>query len=393
MPVYRLRGVVQHYAWGGTEFLPNLLQQSNREKQPWAEYWLGVHPKGPTQVLTGDGEVSLNSFLSGTPGLLSANDDISFDGLPFLLKILDVKQMLSIQLHPTIDKAKAGFAREEELGIPVLAPNRNYRDQNHKPEMMVALTDFWLLHGFRSKQEIRESLQNVPGWEDLLPTLEEEGVRGLYQKVMEADQAAVNEWMAPLYQHLSGLQATLSQDQTDYWAWQAFQQYSRDGKHDRGIFSIYWFNLVNLEPGQGIFQGAGIPHAYLRGVNVELMANSDNVLRGGLTPKHIDVPELLDNIIVDAVVPNIQEGVEVEKNCMDYPVPVPDFKLLKVILNARESNELSAKNASICLIMSGLLQVDGKTYVAGESFLLTAGQSVHLNNPSKEELVLFSASF
>lgn len=393
VPVFRLRGVVQHYAWGGTDYLPSLLNTPNEEQQPWAEYWLGVHPKGPTQVHLEGYEKPLADFLATLPGLLSQTRSPHFRELPFLFKVLDVRQMLSIQLHPTKEKAEIGFAKEEQLGIPALAPNRNYKDQNHKPEMMVALTDFWLLHGFRSASAIRASLINTPGWQDLLPTLEEFGVKGLYQKVMEADQQMVTGWMTPLYEDLRARKASLQEQNPDYWAWEAFQQYSVDGQHDRGIFSIYWFNLIQLSPGEGIFQGAGIPHAYLRGVNVELMANSDNVLRGGLTPKHIDVPELLDNIVTDTVVPQIQQGILVDQGVVDYPVPVPDFKLKKVELKTGASVKVACENATIGLIISGILKVEDTIFQAGESFLSGAGDSLELVNQASTDLSLFLASF
>lgn len=393
MPVYRLRGVVQHYAWGGTDYLPALLRRSNSEPQPWAEYWLGVHPKGEAQVVLPEGSQPLSALLKQQADLLANSAESSFSELPFLLKVLDVEQMLSIQLHPTREKAQKGFAQEEEAGIPRLAPNRNYKDRNHKPELMVALTDFWLLHGFRSEADICSTLEQVPGWIDLQDVLDEKGVRGLYQTVMEANQDRINSWLNQLYNSLQESASSLSKDKPEYWAWKAFQQYTKEGQHDRGIFSIYWFNLVQLKPGQGIFQGAGIPHAYLGGVNVELMANSDNVLRGGLTPKHIDVPELLDNIITDAVVPQIMEAEQRSDGAVVYPVPVPDFKLQRIQLGVGEKTELFSENAAIVLVMEGALEVDGEKFQAGDSFLLGAGNVAVCKHQGTSGLTLFVASF
>ncbi|MEL6973310.1 MAG: mannose-6-phosphate isomerase, class I, partial [Bacteroidota bacterium] len=200
MAVYRLKGCVQHYAWGGTQFLPNLLGVDNLKAEPWAEYWLGIHPKGAAKVQWLGGETSLPDFLDHNPEVLHGAAASSFEKLPFLLKILDVRTMLSIQLHPTRERAQVGFLREETLGIPRLAPNRSYKDQNHKPEVMVALTDFWLLHGFRSAAEIEKTLEEIPAWSSLRDTLKRGGVTALYKTVMEAPQERVDEWLGPLYE-------------------------------------------------------------------------------------------------------------------------------------------------------------------------------------------------
>ena len=393
MAVYRLRGKVQNYAWGGTEFLPTLLQTENPQQEPWAEYWLGIHPKGPAIIETENGPQPLDEWLGADHRRLAQGATGGFEALPFLFKILDVREMLSIQLHPTREVAREGFAKEEALGIPRLAPDRNYKDENHKPEVMVALTDFWLLHGFRSEEAIETTLRQVPGWQQLQSVLEQDGVKGLYRRVMEAEQSTINSWLQPLYDDLANRKDSLSTDSPDYWAWQAFEQYSADGNFDRGIFSIYWFNLVFIPKGLGIFQGAGIPHAYLRGVNVELMANSDNVLRGGLTPKHIDVPELLRNIRTEEVVPQLLEGNEIQPGMKDYPVPVPDFKLQQIQLSAQEQTEVKTENAAIYMVLEGKLEVAGQMFKKGAAFLLPAGGKEVFRNGSGTNLVIYGATF
>ena len=157
--IYVLKGVVKHYDWGGNSFIPALLQVPNTPGKPFAEYWLGIHPLGTALVDTGGSTGTELSVL--TPNL------------PFLLKILDVKEMLSIQVHPDKQTAAEQFAAEEAAGIPADAGNRNYKDPNHKPELSVALGDFWLLHGFKSREGIIDSLQQVSGLEELLPVFQE----------------------------------------------------------------------------------------------------------------------------------------------------------------------------------------------------------------------------
>lgn len=389
--IYKLHGVVQHYQWGGTDFLPNLLRKTNENGEPWAEYWLGIHPKGTAQVETDNGLQNLADMLKKHPALLGEEVYRVFGELPFLFKILDVKEMLSIQLHPTRKVAEERFAKEEAAGIPLLADHRNYKDKNHKPEVMVALTDFWLLHGFQTKGAIGESLTKIPTWADLLPVFATKGVPGLYEKVMTATDEEIFSLLDPLYQQLKERQELLTPDHPDYWAWQAFLQYSSEGHHDRGIFSIYWFNLVYLAEGEGIFQAAGIPHAYLRGVNVELMANSDNVLRGGLTPKHIDVPELLDNINFSVVEPQILRGEISANHGRNYPVPVPDFTLKQYHL-AQGENVVNRENgARILLILSGEASIDGQIYRRGEAAFVPANQALNCSNFDEHDLHFFVA--
>ena len=319
---------------------------------------MGAHHKGPGQL--GDTGKTLAELVKRQPvDLLGAEVAKQFDNrLPFLLKVLDVKDMLSIQVHPSKKAAEKGYAEEEQKGIDRGAPNRNYRDDNHKPELGVALTDFYLLHGFKSEKEIKGAITQVPGWSGLLPAFQKGGVKELYRTVMEADQAQLDSWLTPLVESL-GPESDYDRSQPEFWAARAVTQYSKDGHHDRGLFSIYWFNIVHLTPGQGVFQDAGIPHAYLEGVCIELMANSDNVLRGGLTPKHIDVPELLDKTQFHAKsvekllpVPSQQQG------WLHYPTPAPDFQLYLTQIHEGEQVEVdtTAGGPAILLLLTGEAQ-------------------------------------
>ncbi|MEM9261820.1 MAG: mannose-6-phosphate isomerase, class I, partial [Bacteroidota bacterium] len=184
---------------------------------------------------------------------------------------------------------------------------------------------------------------------------------------------------------------SLTKNDPAYWAWRAFEQYSVAGQHDRGIFSIYWFNLVNLRPGQGIFQGAGIPHAYLEGVNVELMANSDNVLRGGLTPKHIDVPELLANIKLDEVVPELLEGQVLADGRINYPVPVSDFAIDRIDLLATQSIDIEQSGPTIYLVLDGQVTLDGQLWKRGSAFFSPDGAHLVLENRDHRMATLYRA--
>jgi mannose-6-phosphate isomerase class I len=220
--------------------------------------------------------------------------------------------MLSIQVHPTKEQAAAGFARENAAGIDLGAAERNYKDDNHKPEVAVALTDFWMLHGFRPLDQIAEALRKVPELCSSMPDFSARLVRAgdvtqarrdllrdLYRAVMTMPQEHVDLLLNALVERLAS-GAWSDKDGPDYWVARAAETFPPVGRHrDRGIFSIYLLNLVHLRPGQGTFQPAGTLHAYPEGVTVELMASSDNVLRGGLTRKHVDVSELMGILSFD----------------------------------------------------------------------------------------------
>ena len=385
---YPFDGVIQHYAWGGYSYLPELLHKSNPQQKPWAELWMGAHAKGPGQVH--GSEHTLDELIARKPAtLLGGKVAERFgDRLPFLLKILDVREMLSIQVHPTKEAAEEGYAREERDGPARDAPDRNYRDDNHKPELGVALTDFYLLHGFRSAEAIRGTLTGIPGWSDLLETFDSEGTKALYARVMETGQDEIDRLLQPLVKQLA--QGSYTRDEPAFWAQRAIEQYTKDGHHDRGMFSIYWFNLVHLKPGEGIFQDAGIPHAYLEGCCIELMANSDNVLRGGLTPKHIDVPELLDNTRFSPVAPHVLQLEPAGGHWQTYPTPAPDFRLLRSTITRGSSIDVDTQSgAAILLLLEGALSGGGVALddQARTSFV-AAGSSLTLEAAADSTLFL-----
>jgi mannose-6-phosphate isomerase len=347
--IYRLKGVVKHYDWGGSYFIPSLLQTENKESRPFAEYWMGVHPLGMAKVETDAGEwKDLSEYTSR---------------LPYLFKLLDVKEMLSIQVHPSKMAAETGFARENAAGIPLDSPLRNYKDDNHKPELMVALSEFWLLHGFKPVEELAYTLLNVVELRELLPIFNESGYKGLYRHIMEMPQAEVNRILQPLVENLSSLVNDVDPDKNDedFWAAKAAGSFSATGNIDRGLFSIYLFNLVQLKKGEGIFQADGVPHAYLEGQNVEIMANSDNVLRGGLTSKHIDVKELIKHVQFEPTIPMILSAEPLNDAEKIYRADTPDFRLTVFDLKAGGTVSFSPFATEILLLTEGNITLNNGT--------------------------------
>lgn len=377
--MYLIEGVVQPYNWGGKTFISGLLGQSNPEGRPYAEYWLGAHPAGPSKVMLGEkAHTSLPALIqSDRERYLGTAVNTQFGRFPYLLKILDVKDMLSIQVHPTKRDAEEGFRKENEAAVPLDAPNRNYKDDNHKPEMMVALSEFWLLHGFSS--QIEKSLGQHAFFAPFISVFKDRGIEGLYQTLMELPQQEVDALLQPHAERILPLYASgrLEKTDPDFWAARAVNNLCSDGHLDRGIFSIYLFNIVRLQPGEGIFQGAGLPHAYLEGQNIELMSNSDNVLRAGLTPKYIDIPELLRNTEFVVTIPKIIAG-NLNNTVQQYPAEVPDFGL--TALHIPKGEKLTFDISSPHLFLS----LQGKGQWRSHTVLNTTGLSCLLAVPGEE---------
>jgi mannose-6-phosphate isomerase len=371
---FHLKGKVQNYAWGGYTFIPNLLGFNNSDHAPCAEYWMGAHPSASAIISDDMSAVSLNEFITdNTTATLTNRVFEQFGELPYLLKILDVKDMLSIQVHPTKTEAKKGFDAEELAGIPVAAPHRNYKDSNHKPEVMVALSEFWLLHGFKEKDALMQTLIEVQEFNVLQPLFKTEGYKGLYQMVMEMEQQYVDSMMTPLVKRELRRKANnqLTKKDAGWWVAKLFEGKEENISNiDKGIFSIYFFNIVEVAVGEAVFQRAGVPHAYLEGQNVELMANSDNVLRGGLTPKHIDVPELLKHTLFEGIVPNIMKGNDIGNNAVNYPCPVADFGIHKIALNGN-SHQATAASLEIIIAVEG-----GAVINSSRNIVLKQGEAV-----------------
>jgi len=389
--IYKLKGVIRNYDWGGADFLSNLLSHPNPFKQPMAEYWLGAHESSPSLLETSQGDVELNKFISNDiERILGKTVVKKFARLPYLLKLLDVKDMLSIQVHPSKHTAEVEFERENAEGIPLNAVNRDYKDNNHKPELVVSLNNFWLIHGFKPVGKLRATLQFIPELKPLLDIFNETGYDQLYKTVMEMPQQSVNRLLQPLLDRIIPLyqQNKLAKDQEDFWAARAALSFNHQ-PNDRGIFSIYFFNLIHLKKSEGIFQDAGVPHAYLEGQNVEIMANSDNVLRGGLTTKHINVKELMRNIKFEETMPQILHPQKIDHEEV-YRTAAPDFKLSHFELKKGDNSILDSVTAEILLAIDGNLLItsggDKLELNKGEAAFITSGNQITLNALSETDL-------
>ena len=348
----KLEPRIQHYAWGDPAFIPDLLGRP-RDGRPWAEAWYGAHPSAPSTVHTAAGPKSLDAYLSmEATRLLGSEVAGNFGTLPYLVKLLAAARPLSIQVHPDAAQARAGFDREQAAGIPLDAPHRNYRDRQHKPELIVALTPFHALCGFRALDDIASRLADLPELSDLLPGefKDHESLDVLLAAWFALPDAKVRLALDRLLARLTQQQPEISTP--EFWLLQAQAALGPQAPADRGLLFLFLLELRELRPGQALFLDAGIPHAYLRGAGIEVMAASDNVLRAGLTPKHVDVPELMEQIRFAARRPPVLRPEPVSAVEAVFATPAEEFRLSEV-RPGPEPTILTARAAEILLGLEG----------------------------------------
>lgn len=356
--MFRLDCTVQDYAWGDLESIPRLLG-IEPDGTPAAELWMGAHPKAPSRVVHADAR-TLDQYIAVSPeSALGASTVERFGQLPFLFKVLAAAQPLSIQTHPSLQQAHAGYTRENEAGLDIGAPNRTYRDANHKPELICALTPFAARVGFRTVSEARavvgELCEQVGKSNGALrefaarlaePGTDRDVLHGTLDYLLRLADPAVAKLTGEL---LDAASHVTQGEWANELAWVARMDRAFPG--DIGIAVGILLNHVDLSPGEALFLPAGNLHAYLRGTGVELMANSDNVVRGGLTGKHIDIDELLDVVDATPLTPDVQRPTS---GAHTYTSPVPEFALTRITGDADPAETvLDAPGPKILLAVSG----------------------------------------
>jgi len=407
--LFKLENLIQHYPWGSAALIPELLGIQNKPGTPYAEMWMGSHPRGPSKlVISEENEkrMDLKSAVEESPSdFLGPEADRFSEGLPFLFKVLAAAQPLSIQAHPSRRQAQEGFDREEAAGIPIDASERNYRDKNHKPEIICALTPFTALCGFRSAAEI-------DAWYSYIgSSLEDNLFKSIYEeKIAPADAPGTideAEWLKVFFENIMNL---AEKDQTELiellytWATSASRQQASTQQSTKeeastqqkaaklvvtfyeqhgvnvGVHAPLYLNVVKLSPGDALYQPAGVLHAYVAGMGVELMANSDNVLRGGLTQKHVDVPELLRVISFEPRPADILRGEKNESHLRRYPVPIDEFELLQIEAEETTSQRRQERTSlEIGICTKGDFEIFSESgnsslhIVRGESFIAPYG--------------------
>lgn len=387
MGIYPLKNSILPYAWGSTTAIASLMGQPVPSEAPQAELWMGAHPKAPSQIMTDGRWTFLNEAIENDPAnMLGSAVANRFDNrLPYLFKVLAVEKPLSIQAHPNKVMAQKGFAKEERQNIPRDASHRNYRDKNHKPECICALTPFWALNGFKPAEKVVSLLLEA------CPTT----LKNIDYSLKETDEIYLKRLMEQLLT-LSGdqkkamidealTQTTLAKTESDevadsswYWVDQLAQNYPGD----IGVLAPLILNLVRLNPGEAMYLPSGRIHAYLKGTGLELMANSDNVLRGGLTTKHIDVDELLKVAIFEPLSIQPVQASRIDSSIERYHTPAVEFRLSKMTLKegSRHSCRING-GAQIYFCISGIATVSENA--TNQMIEIRKGQSVFVSGEAE----------
>ncbi|MBX9424892.1 MULTISPECIES: mannose-6-phosphate isomerase, class I [Streptomyces] len=369
----RLVNTVRPYAWGSTTAIPELLGIAP-SGEPQAEMWMGAHPGAPSRTERG----SLNELIDADPVRELGQRSVDKFGprLPFLLKVLAAGAPLSLQVHPDLAQARAGHAAEEAAGVPVDAPHRTYKDANHKPELICALTPFDGLCGFRAPAEAADliaalGVDSLKPYVDLLHAHPEEAaLREVLTALLTADPDEMAHTVA---------EATAAADRLG-GAHAPYASLAHHYPSDPGVIAAMLLNRVRLQPGEALYLGAGVPHAYLDGLGVEIMANSDNVLRCGLTPKHIDVPELLRVVRFEPVDPTVLRPEASPAGEEVYDTPIDEFRLSRFVrAEGAAPTDLTSPTPQILLAVAGRPTAGEVALAPGESVFVPAGERAELS--------------
>ena len=367
---------VRPYAWGSRTAIAELIGEPTPSPHPQAELWIGAHPADSSLLIGEDGKRSLAQEISSDPvATLGKPAHEQFDSrLPFLMKVLAAAEPLSLQAHPSSEQAARGFALEEELGIPLSSAQRNYRDSWHKPELICALTEFHALCGFRDPAvtvRLLAALQ-IPQLDHYLGLLsgqpDEQGLRALFSSIITIPPSTLGPLLSAV------LTACVDQVKAGGEFTPEYRTALELGERypgDPGVLASLLLNRLTLHPGEALYLPGGNLHAYLAGVGIEIMANSDNVLRGGLTPKHVDVPELMKVLdFHSGPVPVLlgDPGLDGERV---YTTPAPEFRLSRLDPVA-EPREITHDGPQVLLTVEGEITL---TDASGRSLTVPRGRS------------------
>ncbi|MFC9952140.1 mannose-6-phosphate isomerase, class I [Streptomyces prasinus] len=369
----RLDNTIRPYAWGSTTAIARLLGVEPTG-EPQAEMWMGAHPGAPSRT----GRGSLAEVVAAGPERELGVATVAKFGprLPFLLKLLAAGAPLSLQVHPDLDQAKAGYADEERRGVPADAAHRTYKDANHKPELVCALTEFDGLCGFREPLRAAELLDalgvdSLKPYVDLLHARPEEAA---LREVLTAILTADRDEMARTVTEAAAACDRLGGDHAPYAA------IAHHYPGDPGVIAAMLLNHVRLQPGEALYLGAGVPHAYLNGLGVEIMANSDNVLRCGLTPKHVDVPELLRIVRFEPRDPGVLRPEAAPDGEELYDTPTDEFRLSRYVLPAGgTTHDLTLDTPQILLCTAGSVHAGEHELTPGTSVFVPAGEKAEVS--------------
>jgi mannose-6-phosphate isomerase len=396
-----LKNEIKEYHWGSRIFIPQLTGMRSPCQRPQAEMWLGAHPGASSMATVDNKQIRLREIIKNDPvGALGKSVSDKFSGdLPFLFKVLSAARPLSLQAHPNKAQARLGFAREDSKDIPIESPHRTYKDQNHKPEMICALTHLWAFKGFRRNKDIIDLMDMVGAssvgvqTELLRRQDENEGLKGFFTSLLTMEKGKQEMVIEKIMGIVNGLEAS---EPAFEWIIKLYREFPGD----IGVLSPLFLNVVCLEPMEAIYITSGELHGYLEGSGLELMANSDNVIRGGLTPKHVDVKELLDILDFAPHEPEIIRPEQAGNNEAIYRTGNHEFVLSVITLHGggREGSIYrgpAARGPEIIICTEGKANItdinkrDSLDISKGLSFFIPASVEAYI---IKGEATIFKAA-
>jgi len=369
--MWQLTGAVRHYAWGSRTVIPDLLGEPTPADRPYAELWMGAHPGDPSTLSDGR---PLDKAIATEPEALLGTSVVERFGprLPFLLKVLAADTPLSLQAHPTAEQARAGYTAEEAAGIPHEDPTRTFKDPFHKPELLLALTTFEALCGFRPIEGALHCLAKleVPELKPTIAALARSGLRAVIPQLLALEPARREELVSAVATTASRFVAAGDPEFINTYRWAARLAATYPG--DVGVVISLLCNHLKLQPGEAVYLPAGNLHAYLSGAGIEVMASSDNVLRGGLTGKHVDLAALMEVLdFSDGQVPVLHPVLG--PGGLRYRVPVADFDLTRCQLGD-DPGSLTTRGPQVLLCTEGRAVLGS----ADIELVLEKGQSAFL---------------
>ncbi|MDP8203207.1 MAG: mannose-6-phosphate isomerase, class I [Candidatus Tenebribacter mawsonii] len=375
--IFKLRNPIRDYEWGSKTFIPNLMSEETVAEEPQAEMWMGTHHLASSRIKIDGKEESLLQIISVDP-LIMLGEKVAAkfnNELPFLLKVLAAASPLSIQAHPNKIQAEKGFKLENKKHIPTDSALRTYKDSNHKPELICALTSFEALCGFQPIEEIIERF-NYLGLEEHIPQIKESdsdsaNLKKIFLNLMRENNDEQSKRISIIINKLAMAKAR-NEKEISIFKW--ISRLAAIYPSDMGVFSPLFLNLVKLKPGEAFFIESGVLHSYLNGCGVEIMANSDNVLRGGLTSKKVDIPQLTQTLDFSS---NGLQKIEPEKvnNEATYKAVVTEFQLSKInVTNNQPYINDDFFSAEILLCTGG----EGMISWSESSLEISSGESVFI---------------
>ena len=367
-----MNNVIQDYAWGSHTSIEMLFDIKNTTGKPQAELWMGAHPNGCSLVTINGESILLSDLINeDKEAFLSSPTAQNFGELPYLFKVLAAEKALSIQVHPNKQQAVDGYEKEEKAGIELSAFNRNYKDNNHKPELVYALTTYKAMNGFREYEEIISLFTQMalPSISYLVDAFAQEpnakGLKQFFKEMLslegETKEIAVTELVDYATRSSEGLFVQI-------------QDLSEQYPNDIGLFTPLMLNVITLQPGEAMYLKACTPHAYINGTGLEIMANSDNVLRAGLTPKYMDIDELMSCTEFNSIPKSalLMQPIDIDGG-MNYPIPVDDFKFS--VLTPKSELPLTTQSAEILFAIDEDMTVN---HTSGESVCVPKGHSIFI---------------